>query len=718
MSMRHDPELDDVLQDQDLMRVAELLHEGRMTDPPLDDAFRSALRRQLMNRAWGMGGTGVPWWSKLLGPTGLAWAGAAVGVVLIATVVVLMATGNSSTGTLDQVYVTSPMSDQSAVRLEQPILVKFNQPMDHPSTEAAVQITPATTVAFSWQSNTLSVLPTSGNLAPNTQYQVTIGPGAKTATGKPLTEPKTITFVTSPPPSPSPSPSPSPTPTPRGVLTDQHQLPLPAGISNIRWSADSSTVYVITSKGALESVPAAGGEVTVVVPDGVSSFALSTEGDRLAYIRGGKVEILTLSPTSTTEIVPVLAPTLVGWTKSGVEWTAADGVYTQGADGQVKVAPLPTSGTVTAVSFSPDGTHLTYTQDQSLQLLDLATGKSITLGNAGAQFLGWSPDSTGLMYSGAQAIVLSDVGGKTSSSVPAGEPSWSSRDEILLGSDTDLYEVNPDGSGLTRLAEGTFHLPTWAPNGTAFTYFRGGALFTASAPAPPPRPPALDSATSVVNGFMQARKAGLQDKATAYLDDNGRKAYSGSNAGLNLLVTGDPGFSRYYLLTQEIIASEPDTAQFVVRIVLSHDKLDVSTYEETLTLVRTQGSQQFFVDGAAAGPLLPLGKGAEVVSVDVSLGSVKITFDSDLMPASVPAGVIILDGKGKQVGGTPAYANRTVTIGDLDLKPGENYKLVVLPTVQDVGGNNMAAEYDLTFLGPADAHGGKHKDEIPSPSPS
>jgi hypothetical protein len=465
-------------------------------------------------------------------------------------------------------------------------------------------------------------------------------------------------------------------------------------------------------------VPAAGGEVTVVVPDGVSSFAFSAQGDRLAYIRGGKVEILTLSPASTTEIVPVLAPALVGWTKNGVEWTAADGVYTQGAAGQVKVAPLPTSGTVAAVSFSPDGTHLTYTQDQSLQLLDLATGKSIALGNAGAQFLGWSPDSTGVMYSGAQAVIVSDVGGKTSSSVPVGEPSWSSRDEILLGSDTDLFEVNPDGSGLTRLAEGTFHLPTWAPNGTSFTYFRGGALFTASAPAPPPRPPALDSATSVVNGFMQARKAGLQDKATAYLDDNGRKAYSGSNAGLNLLVTGDPGFSRYYLLTQEIIASEPDTAQFVVRIVLSHDKLDVSTYEETLTLVRTQGSQQFFVDGAAAGPLLPLGKGAEVVSVDVSQSSVKVTFDSDLMPASVPAGVIILDSKGKQVGGTPAYASRTVTIGDLDLKPGETYKLVVLPTVQDVGGNNMAAEYDLTFLGPADAHGGKHKDEIPSPAPS
>src|SRR5712691_3784262 len=138
MSMWHDPELDDVLQDGELKHVADLLRAGRMTeDPPLDDAFRSALRRQLMNRAWGMGGTTVPWWRKAFGPAGLAWAGAAVGVVLIAAAVVFTALTSPTTGGLTQeVQVTSPMNDQSAVRLQQPILVNFNQPMDHPSTEA------------------------------------------------------------------------------------------------------------------------------------------------------------------------------------------------------------------------------------------------------------------------------------------------------------------------------------------------------------------------------------------------------------------------------------------------------------------------------------------------------------------------------------------------------------------------------------------------------
>jgi Big-like domain-containing protein len=724
MSMQHDPELDDILQDGELKHVADLLRAGRMSEePPLDDAFRSALRRQLMNRAWGMGGPPtVPWWRKALGPTGLAWAGAAVGVVLIAAAVVFTALTSSSTGGLTQeVQVTSPMNQQSAVRLQQPILVNFNQPMDHPSTEGAVQITPATTVAFSWSANTLSVQPTSGNLAPNTQYQVTIGPGAKTATGEKLAAPKTITFVTSPPaPSPSPTPTPIPSPSPRAQLPDQHQLVgvLP-GASNIRWSPDSSTVYFITAKGALDSVPAAGGDVTVLVPDGVTSAALAPAGNLIAVLSKGKIEILDLKAlVVTSEISSTPTPLMVGWSKDGVEWAAADGVYAEGINLPVKLSSFPTSGSIVPISFAPDGAHMAYSLDQSLQVLDLTTGKSIALGLAGAQLLGWSPDGTGLMYSTAQGVVVSDVGGKIAATLPTGEPTWSSQDEILLGSDTDLWEVRPDGTALTKLAEGTYHFPVWAPNGVAFVYFRGTGVFGAAAPAAAPRPSAIDSAAAVVNSFMQARKSSDGTKASTYLDDNGRKAYSSSDGGLNLVLTGDPSFSRFYLLTQSITGSEPDAAQFVVRIVLSHDKLDVSTYEETLTLVRTQGSQEFLVDHATAGPLLTLGKGAEVVSVDVSPGTVKITFDSDLKPESVTTGVIILDSKGNQVGGSPVYANRTVTFIGLDLKSHATYKLVVLSTVQDVGGTNIAAEYDLTFVGPAEAHGGANGRGEPSPTSS
>ena len=189
MSMNHDPELDDVLQDDELRRIAALLQATRRAEPPLDEAFRSALRRQLMQQAWGKTETRTPWWQRLGSPPALAWAGAAAGILLIASVVVYMT--SQQPAVLD---FSSPIADSHAVQLQEPILVNFNQPMDHKSTEAAVVITPATYVAFSWQQNTLAVQPTSGNLAPNTQYQVTIGPGAKTQSGQSLPAAKTITM--------------------------------------------------------------------------------------------------------------------------------------------------------------------------------------------------------------------------------------------------------------------------------------------------------------------------------------------------------------------------------------------------------------------------------------------------------------------------------------------------------------------------------------------
>src|SRR5439155_572247 len=203
MNSYHDPELEDILQDDELRRVAAVLSSVRSPEPPLDDAFRTSLRRQLMQQAWAMSEGRNSWWRRAFAPPGLAWAGAAAGLVLIASVVVWGAL--QQPGGFQQVFVQSAIDGKSSVALQQPILVSFNQPMDHQTTQAAVQITPATNVTFAWDQNsrTLAVQPASGNLAPNTQYQVTIGPGAKTQAGQKLAAPQTITFVTQPPASPA-----------------------------------------------------------------------------------------------------------------------------------------------------------------------------------------------------------------------------------------------------------------------------------------------------------------------------------------------------------------------------------------------------------------------------------------------------------------------------------------------------------------------------------
>src|SRR5215469_381937 len=160
MSPMHDPELDDVLQDEELRRLGAMLSVARTPEPPLDEAFRTALRRQLMSEAWAMSEGRPSFWRRLFAPPGLAWAGATAGLLLIATVVVWAAL--QQPGGFNTIYVTSPIDGSKSVALQQPILVAFNQPMDHTSTQNAVQISPATTVTYSWDSNsrTLAVQPT------------------------------------------------------------------------------------------------------------------------------------------------------------------------------------------------------------------------------------------------------------------------------------------------------------------------------------------------------------------------------------------------------------------------------------------------------------------------------------------------------------------------------------------------------------------------------
>jgi hypothetical protein len=711
MSMHHDPDLDDVLQDAELLRIAGLLRSTRRAEPPLDEAFRTGLRRQLMQQAWGeTGERRIPWWRRLSAPPTFAWAGAAAGVLLIASVVVFMA--SQQPGVLD---FTSPIADAHAVQLQQSILVKFNQPMDHKSTEAAVQITPATYVAFSWQDNTLTVQPTSGNLAPNTQYHVIIGAGAKTQSGQQLSSAKTITFVTEPSASPPPSPKPTIRATPDSLLVSERKLAgLPSGtIYTPQWSADSTAIYFVGDNGALESVNLGTGAMNVIVPDGGSYPAIAPAGDRFAYVRGGRIEILTLATGSTADLTAAPGLTTLSWAKDQLLWGTNDGVYKSGASGPAQLVGIPPDAAV--VSIAPDGAHAVYQQGQTLSVLDLATSKSTQFSASGGAFFGWSPDGSRMLYKGGDGTVVADDQGQTLATLIAGEPSWSSQNEILLGSDTDLYAVRPDGFGLTKLSSGTYRLPVWAPNSTAFAYVRGGALWSASATPLPPEPSILDQAASVVSSFMNARLQGQSDLAKSFLDDKGKQAYSSS--GLPLFITGDATFSREYVLTQEITGSHPDTARFVVRLVLTKGTQDVSDYEETLTLQRDRASQPFLIGQATAGPTRDLGQGAEVVGVEAATGSIKVVFDSDLISSTVADGVVVLDGTGQRVGGPSTYANRTVVITGLELAPGASYKLVVLTTVQDVGGRNVPSEYDLSLVGPAPGTSSTSQGGIGNPPP-
>jgi len=709
-----DPELNDVLGDPELIRLARLLSTASAPEPPLDDAFKSALRRQLMAEAWRAAEGRNAWWRRLVGPPALAWMGAAAVVVLVASVVLYTTGQPTNTGPF-QIVVESPQQDSASVPLHQAILVSFNQPMDHGSTEKAVQVVPATTVAFRWSGDKqLYVQPTSGNLAPNTQYQVTIGPGAKTQTGTPVASPTTITFVTQPTASPSPAPSPSPKANALGQVEVSGAYPPNGTAYPVVWSADSSTIYFVAAGGALESVPAKGGAAKTLVPGGVSLPAIAPAGDRLAFVRDGKIEILTLATGATIELAVTPAPTVLGWVKDQLDWGANDGVYQDTPAGPARIASLPApDGTTAVVSIAPNGAHAVYAAAKALHVLDIASGKSVDLVGGPTTFQAWSPDGSRIVYDAK----IADLTGKTITSLAAADVSWSAKNEILLGSDTGLFAVRPDGTGLTPLASGTFNQPVWAPDSSTFAFVRAG-LWVATAPPPPPTPAVADQAVAVVNAFMDARIHGNADRATLFLDDAGKAAYnSGSPA---LLPSADAGaFKRYYVLTSEVDPSSANTVRVVVRIVFAKGKVEKSEIEETLTLTRAQATDPFQIDAATAGPQRDLGKGPEVVAVKVTATEIDVTFDSDLVPTTA-AGVTLQDSQGMPVTGTQTYAERVVSFSGLQLTPGAHYRLVVMPTVQDVAGRHAASEYDLDLLGPGPdvTSGGVAPTPAPTPSPS
>src|SRR2546421_10321121 len=101
MNSYHDPDLEDVLQDAELRRMASLLSTMKAPEAPLDEAFRTGLRRQLMREAWTMTEGRSSWWRRAFAPPGIAWAGAAAGLVLIASTVLWLSTQQS--GGLNQV---------------------------------------------------------------------------------------------------------------------------------------------------------------------------------------------------------------------------------------------------------------------------------------------------------------------------------------------------------------------------------------------------------------------------------------------------------------------------------------------------------------------------------------------------------------------------------------------------------------------------------------
>lgn len=680
MSARLDPELDELFSDEpDLRELAQLLrstpHPAAGVEPSAH--FRMSLRRRLMREAWERAQRPAPpWYRRLLEPSSLTWAGAAVGALLV-----VFAGFTFATVTRPQqapVTVTSPLNRSQTVSVVRPIELTFNQPMDPSTTEQSVRIEPALLARYSWQDNNQRLVITPvHDLAANTRYDVTVAPTAKTQAGQTVAKTHVVTFVTvAPTPTPTPTPTSSPSSTPSPVLDGARPV-APVGTPAVDWSADGR-LFVVGPAGQLQAWPVRGGPAAPVAPDGVTLVEVGPDGNP-AYVRAGTLVYDSLD-------VSGVQPIALGFHAGTLEFATATDVQT---GGQQRLASL--SETATAADFSPTGGHLAYIGASGLHLLDLGTGKDVAVGPASG--LGdWSSDGHQYAYPTETSVMVADVTTGASAKLfdLAGVTglSWSRGNQLLASTAASLYVYNAsDGTGLRKLADGSYASPEWAPDGSGtFAYRQAGQVWVArlTGALAGTAPAAGLSQDDLVNAFMTARKNLLPDRAMSFLDSAGKDAF-----GKLTLVYTDPSspLSRYYVLL-----SQP--GRVVVRLVITSGS-GQSAIDEVL-LIQRDASGRPWIHGVSETVRSSFASGPEVVRVTVQNGQVQVLFDSDLDPTSVRASVSIR-GVSSRATYDPSQKMVTLTVpGGLNV--GQTYDLLVGTGLQDVQ-SRPAVPYDLQFTG-------------------
>jgi len=695
VSRHHDPELE-YLYDREpaLEHYTNLLHAARLTPPELDPNFRPALRRRLMQAAYDRHQLRQrpSLLARIFSGPGMAVGLAAAAIVLLTFV--LIVNGGNWFGP-GQVQVTTV----GAVAVNQPITVSFNQPMDHQSVQKAIQIEPATQVTYAWHGNNLVIQPSSGELAPNTQYHVTVAADAKTAPGVKIGQAAVVAINTAPLPSPSPTPLPSPSPPAPPQVTAERSLPGAAG-KIVGWSANGKLLLFIDGQD-LKSINADGtGLKTIQSGVKLASIARSDNLYRLplAYVTTGsdpKLYVAALDGSG-AQVVDARDVGAIGWQNDKPIEQVGGEVGPPGSTVKLPAADV-------RCLFSPAGdkalcetipsTAQTSPKPTVTFLFDLAAQKATNWPAAGQGFA-WRPDGSRIAYwSGGSVFAAAPDGSgavELGKSAQPPDQAWSPDGQYLLfANQSGASMVKADGSGLHQLSQSSFLEPVWVPNGGQFAFARGGSLWlddlSLSGSAID-----LGAAGRVVDQFEQARIRNDLVTAAGLLTPTASPAPSSAAAG-------DAVLSRYFVISSQATATE---ARCTVRLIFAKGKDEVRYQDEQLTLVPA-GDSLKISSVTDSGPH-DLGKGPTVNSVQVQGNAVAIVFDSDLDPTSIGGCAQLTGPDGKPAAVTTAYANRKLTVS-AKLTPGSRYHLALAASIRDIAGQSLQGgyEYDFVALSPA-----------------
>lgn len=215
-------------------------------------------------------------------------------------------------------------------------------------------------------------------------------------------------------------------------------------------------------------------------------------------------EIWTVNPDG-TDLTQI---TTDGGQKGAPEWSPdgskiifrrssamGSGVFTMNPDGS-GVSPVPLSSSLVDPVYAPDGVRFAARNapGEIFYIRNVATGAAISthpLPEGGSTALDWSPGGTQIAYAWLEregteltgrGIGIFDVSTETFTLIrggdgdltPYGNPEWSADGQRIFfsqGVSSDIWSMNPDGTGATQLATpGNEDQPAPAPDGTRVAY--------------------------------------------------------------------------------------------------------------------------------------------------------------------------------------------------------------------------------------------------------
>jgi Big-like domain-containing protein len=755
-----DPELDELFKDPAHHEVVELLKASRPATPPLDPNFRLHLRSQLMAeaRATLPRREPRPWFRFSPRTMAPAMAAVAAGFIIVLGLQVYLRNQPPS----NQVAVdVSQIANKTEVSTGEPIRIPFSGPVNKTAVQESVVIEPATAVTKHWEGQTLVITP-DHPLAPNTTYTVRLKPDAAASpSASPSATPQVAQATPKAAVAPTPlvvhfttvrAPAPPAVPpsfksanvsyghdsrlsdsgsilgaswTPSGQLLVTRPAgagPLASGSPNSGPSASPSTaagtdVWLMSPTGKPVRLVAPGGNLPAAAPSGgmfavwrsngaqsnleirdlqgnlvatVASVdqapdraAVWLAAERVAYLKQGVLRIVDLHGNQVDTPALKVEQGSLAVSADGVKLAAA------AADGAVVVDLSSAGGRVRlpqgAFGFvwSPNGALAFLVQQSGGTDLYVATdgkaARKVASSSPGQSWsdLSWAPDATSLMLAAK----------------PAGVGTQASR--LLL--------INADGSAATPFAAAQleYSRPQWSSRGDLVLFTRqdeaGGQAFWIATTAPSDTDAAEKQALAEVDKFMQARIRGDSGATQDALSPAGRRAYQAGAS--TLLSPAGLQFDRYYPVSVQVTG--PKTFLVGVRLFLARSGIEISFFEEELTLVLTD--QRYLIDAVKASPTLQLGHGPSVLSVQVAQippgQQVRVRFDADLKPATITNGTIqVRDADGNPVSARVTFDpdNHLVSLS-VKLKPG-TYRLVVTTGVSDINGAALAQQYDAPLV--------------------